>query len=39
MSYDYDYDYYEIDNSDKIIITDCYCTENSICRSCEKEMY
>ena len=36
----YDYDYYEIDSADRIAgLTDCYCTENTICRSCEKEMY
>lgn len=37
---DYYDNYYQLDNEDSLAtITDCYCTNNTICRSCEKGMY
>jgi hypothetical protein len=37
---DYYDNYYEIDSADRIAtLTDCYCTNNTICSSCEKGMY
>ena len=31
--------YEDFDNEIAMTISSCYCTEMTICRSCEKEMY
>ncbi len=32
-------DYYELDNEDRIVVTDCYCTHSTICSHCTKSYY
>ena len=31
--------YYDFDDEIAMTVSNCYCTEMTICRSCEKEMY
>ncbi len=31
--------YRDFDNEIAMTVSNCYCTDNTICRPCEKEMY